>query len=200
MTSAAAGDLAGAAAAIDAANADDPTLVEVDGAPRPLAQAHGALAVEWLLRLHPGADAEQQLAARAHHLRRWASPRSEHPEGRAGYLRWRTAAKKRHAEEVAAILEAHGFDAGSIDRVQRLVRKEGLGTDPAAQAHEDAACLAFLDTQLDAVADDLGEERTLAVLRKTAAKMSPAALAAAADARLSPRGRALLRDALGGRA
>ena len=192
-----AGDLAAAAAAIDAANAEDPTLVELDGHPQPLARAHGELAAAWLLRLDPGATPAQQLAARAHHLRRWLSPRDAFPAGRAGYLRWRTAAKRRHADEVAGILEAHGFDADLVARVQQLIRKEGLGADPAAQAHEDAACLAFLDTQLDALADDVGEDKAVEVLRKTAAKMSPAALELAADARLSPRGRALLHAALG---
>ena len=193
------GDLAAAAAAIDAVNADDPTTVVVDGEPRPLALEHGRLAVAWLLQLHPGASPAQQLAARAHHLRRWAHPRSDHPEGRAGYLRWRTAAKKRHAEELAAILDAAGFDPDDVARAQQLIRKEGLGTDPAAQAHEDAVCLAFLDTQLDGLADQLGDEKAIDVLAKTARKMSPAALAAAGGARLSARGAALLHAAVGGR-
>ena len=193
-----AGDLAAAAAAIDAANAADPTTVEVDGRPQPLAQVHGTLAVAWLLRLDPGATPAQQLAARAHHLRRWESPRADYPDGRSGYLRWRLDAKKRHAEEVATSLAAHGFGADDIARVQQLIRKEGLGTDPAAQAHEDAACLAFLDTQLDPVALQLGDDKAIEVLRKTARKMSAAGLAAAADARLSERGRALLHTALGG--
>ena len=103
---------------------------------------------EWLARLDPDADDAQLLAARAHHLRRWTLPRSTYPEGRAGYLRWRTALKKQHAEEVAAILADVGYDAATIDRVQRIIRKEGLGTDPQVQTHEDALCLVFLETQL----------------------------------------------------
>ena len=163
------------------------------------ALVHGTLAVAWLLRLDPGATPAQQLAARAHHLRRWESPRSAYPEGRAGYLRWRTAAKQRHAEEVATILGAAGFGPDDVARAQQLIRKEGLGTDPAAQAHEDAACLAFLETQVDGVADQLGDEKAIDVLAKSARKMSAAGLAAAADARLSDRGAALLRAALDGR-
>lgn len=191
-----AGDLAAAVAAIDAANADDPTTVVVDGAPRPLALAHGELAATWVLRLDPGATAAQQVAARAHHLRRWESPRSAYPEGRAGYLRWRTAAKRRHADELAAILVAAGFGEDDVARAQQLIRKEGLGTDPAVQVHEDAACLAFLATQLDAVAGQLGDAKTVEVLAKTARKMSPAGLAAAGGMPLSAKGAALLHAAL----
>jgi hypothetical protein len=193
------GDLGAAAAAIDAANAEDPTNVVVDGEARPLALAHGTLAVEWLLHLDPDASAAQQLAARAHHLRRWQSPRGDFPAGRAGYLRWRTAAKRRHAEELGDILGAAGFTADEVARAQQLIRKEGLGTDPAAQAHEDAACLAFLATQLDAVAAQLGDEKTVEVLAKTARKMSAAGLAAAGRLALTARGAAILRAALDGR-
>ena len=42
--------------------------------------------------------------ARAHHLRRWAIPRTDHPAGRAGYHRWRKALQALHADEAAAIL------------------------------------------------------------------------------------------------
>ena len=92
-----------AIAAIDAANADDPVTIEVRGSVRPKELAHAELMTEWLERLDPIADDAQRLAARAHHLRRWTLPRSSYPEGRAAYLRWRTALKQQHAEEVAAI-------------------------------------------------------------------------------------------------
>jgi hypothetical protein len=185
-----------ALAAIDAANAADPTTVELDGRTWPLARAHGTLAVAWVRRLDPDATDAQLLAASAHHLRRWESPRSDFPDGRAGYLRWRTAAKKRHAAEVAELLAAAGYGEDVIDRVQRIVRKEGLGSDPAVQVHEDAVCLAFLETQLDELAGSLGEEKTVDVLVKTLAKMSPAGIEAAADVGLSEQGVALVRCAV----
>ena len=114
-------------------------------------------------------------------------PRSSYPEGRAAYLRWRTALKKQHAEEVAAILAEVGYDEATIDRVQRIIRKEGLGTDPAVQTHEDALCLVFLETQLAATVDDLGDEKMLDVIRKTAAKMSDRALGLVGDLPMRPR-------------
>lgn len=186
-----------ALAAIDAANADDPHTLVVRGAHRPKEQAHAELMTEWLGRLDPEADDAQHLAARAHHLRRWTSPRSSYPEGRAGYLRWRTALRKQHADEVAGILTEVGYDAATIERVQRLIRKEGLGTDPQVQTHEDALCLVFLETQLAATVDDLGDDKMLDVIAKTAAKMSPEALALVGDLPLRDADRALIARALG---
>ena len=186
-----------AVAAIDARNAGDPNRIVIDGVERPKEQAHAELVSAWVRRLDPDADDAQLLAARAHHLRRWALPRTDFPEGRAGYLRWRTEAKKRHAEDVATVLAGVGYDAPTIERVQAIITKRGLGTDPDVQVHEDALCLVFLETQLDALLDQLGEERSIAVLAKTAKKMSPAALAlAASDIELSDAGRRLLVAAL----
>ncbi|MEQ1786302.1 MAG: DUF4202 domain-containing protein, partial [Acidimicrobiales bacterium] len=185
-----------AIAAIDAANADDPHALEVRGTVRPKELAHAELMSEWLHRLDPDADEAQHLAARAHHLRRWTLPRTSYPEGRAGYLRWRTALKQQHAEEVAGILVNVGYDDATIERVQRIIRKEGLGTDPQVQAHEDALCLVFLETQLAAVTDDLGDAKMLGVIRKTAKKMSAQGLAHVADIPMRDADAALIARAL----
>lgn len=187
-----------ALAAIDAANADDPHTVVVRGEERPKELAHAELMTQWLLRLDPAATEAQQLAARAHHLRRWSLPRSSHPEGRAGYLRWRTALRKQHAEEVGAILGRLDYDAPTIARVQQIVRKEGLGTDPEVQVHEDALCLVFLETQLAETVDRLGDDKMLGVIAKTAAKMSPAGLAMVGEIPLRPGDAALIQHALQG--
>jgi len=192
-----------AIAAIDAANADDPHVIVVQGVPQPKELAHAVLMTEWVQRLDPEASEAQLLAARAHHLRRWTRPRTSYPDGRAGYLRWRTALRKQHASEVAALLESIGYDAETIGRVRAIVNKDGLAassgaTDPAVQTHEDALCLVFLATQLTETADRLGDEKMVDVIRKTAAKMSPRALALAADLPLSKGGRRLLEAALAG--
>jgi hypothetical protein len=188
---------AAAIAAIDAANADDPSTIEVRGEVRPKEQAHAELMTEWLSRLDPGATDAQHLAARAHHLRRWSMPRADFPEGRAGYLRWRTALKKQHADEVASILADVGYDADTIDRTQRIIRKEGLATDPQVQTHEDALCLVFLETQLAELADAQGDEKMVDIIRKTAAKMSPRALELAAELPMREADRALIARVLG---
>jgi hypothetical protein len=174
-----------ALAAIDAANADDPFTLVVDGVERPKELAHAELMTTWVRRLDPSASEAQILAARAHHLRRWTLPRSDYPEGRAGYLRWRTTLKRQHAAEVGEILRDAGYDDAVIERVQQIVRKEGLGRDPAVQVHEDALCLVFLQTQLVEVTEQLGDEKTIDVLQKTARKMSPEGLAAVGQLPLS---------------
>src|SRR5690606_21022642 len=123
---------------------------------RPKELAHAELMTEWVRRLDPDPSEAQLLAARAAHLRRWGTPRSSYPDGRAGYLRWRRDLQQQHADEVGAILERVGYDPATVERVQQLVTKRGLGIDPAVQVHEDALCLVFLETQLADTAAKLG--------------------------------------------
>ena len=86
--------LEAALGAIDEANSHDPNRVVHDGVEHPKELLHGRLVSEWVQRLDPAAGEEQLLAARAHHFRRWTSPRDAHPPGRAGYLRWRAEAAR----------------------------------------------------------------------------------------------------------
>jgi hypothetical protein len=185
-----------AASVIDSANAEDPTFVEVRGERMPLALAHGRLAAEWVERLVPDADEALLLAARAHHLRRWAVPRSTYPEGRAGYLRWRRDQKDRHAKEIADLLLAVGYDETTINRVQILVRRQRLDPQTGTQTIEDAACLVFLETQLTDVAGQLERDHLIEVVRKTAKKMSDEALAVVGEVPLSDEAKRILSDAL----
>lgn len=189
--------LSAALAAIDAANADDPHSIVVDGVARPKELAHAELMTEWVRRLDPDADDAQILAARAHHLRRWTLPRSNYPKGRAGYLRWRTAQAKRHAAEVADIVTAVGYEEDFAADVSAIVAKRGLGADSRVQTHEDALCLVFLQTQIDDLTEKLGDDRMAEVLGKTVAKMSPAACRIAQELELGDRAAALLASANG---
>src|SRR5688572_28504705 len=79
-----------AIAAIDVANAESPTGVDADQAVR---------VTEWVRKLRPDASEELLLAARAHHIRRWMSPRSSYPDGRSRYPRWRRDLHEIHARE-----------------------------------------------------------------------------------------------------
>ena len=185
-----------AIAAIDAANTEDPRRLTVRGVSRPTALGEGELATEWVSRLAPSASEALLLAARAHHLRRWTVPRSSFPEGRAGYLRWRRSLYDFHAVEVAAVLAPLGYSEEEVGRVQAIVRKMDLRSDPEVQTFEDALCLVFLETEFAGLAARLDEERMVEVVRKTAAKMSPAGLAAAGAIPLGPREAALLARAL----
>lgn len=186
---------AAAVAAIDAANSADPGAVEVRGAgPRPLALVHGELAAEWVGVLSPDAGELVSLAARAHHLRRWELPRTQYAAGRAGYLQWKRDQRKRHAGDVGALLAGVGYEPDDIVQVQAMVLRQG----PGGQLVEDAACLVFIETQLAAVATQLDRDHLLDVIRKTASKMSPAALAAVSSMPLGEVERSLLVEALNG--
>ncbi len=185
-----------AIAAIDAANADDPTRIVVRGVEHALAQAHGVLAAEWVADLHPDADETWLLAARAHHLKRWELPRSTYEAGRSGYLKWKRDQRRRHADDAAILLAVVGYDDATIQRVQALVRRDHLATDPGSQAIEDAACLAFVETQLADVATKLDRTHLIDVLRKTATKMTPAGAAAIERIPLGDTERELLAEAL----
>ena len=188
------GGVAESRAAIDAANAADPR--DYDG--EPLALVQGRRAEEWVVRLDPAASDALRLAAQAHHLRRWELPRSDYPEGRAGYLRWRKAQRERHARDLAAILDEAGVDGSVSARAAQIVAKRGLGSDPEVQTFEDAVSLAFLETELHSVLDRLADDAKAAdIVAKTLAKMSAAGReqAAAVAAGLDERSRRVCTEA-----
>ena len=95
------------------------------------------------------------------------------------------------ATELGEILLATGYDDATIARVQALVRKERLGTDPDVQVLEDALCLVFLETQLADIAARLEPETLTRARPKTAKKMSDAG--PRCDRRRAARRRAPLR-------
>ncbi len=178
-----------AIAAIDAANADDPFTLSVDGQERPKEQTHAEMMTRWVRELEPGASEELLLAARAHHIRRWMILRSTFPAGRSAYLRWRRALHAVHAELTAAILEECGYPRRSVERVAALVAKADLlqAGDADAQTLEDALSLVFFDTQLEPLLDDLDDRQLRRALGRTWRKMSPNGRAAARRLHLSDR-------------
>jgi hypothetical protein len=188
--------------AIDRANLGDPNTIVLDGVTRSKELAHAELMTAWVHRLDPDATEAQLLAARANHLRRWTIARRDYPDGRAGYLRWRTALRRQHAREVTDILVDAGYRDEEIDAVTRIISKEGLGPDPSTrdpkvQTHEDALCLVFVQTQLAALADQLGHAKTVDVVHKTLAKMSAEGIAMASEIPLTERESAILAEATG---
>jgi hypothetical protein len=187
-----------AVAAIDHANADDPNEVTVRGEPRPKELAHAELATEWVRRLGSDPSEAVLLAVRAHHIRRWTIPRSSYPTGRAGYLRWRRALHRFHADQVAEILQSVGYDDATIERVQRIVAKRDLGKDRDVQLLEDALCLVFVETQLHDLGLRLERPKMVDVVRKTLAKMSAEAITLALAIDLADDDRALILEAADG--
>ena len=185
-----------AIALIDAANAADPNVMRYGGAPRPKEVLHAELLTRWVETLRPDAPEALLLAARGQHIRRWEHPRAGYPEGRTGYLRWRTGLYLFHAEETARLLGQAGYDDEMAGRVSQIIRKQGLGRDPDVQAIEDGLCLVFLETQLDALAGKLERDKMVTILRKTWKKMSPAARQLALELTFAPAERTLIAEAL----
>ena len=185
-----------AIALIDAANAKDPNVIRYNDGDGPRELIHAELLTRWVRALLPSATEPVLLAARGQHIRRWMHPRSEYPEGRTGYLRWRTGLYTFHAEETAGILRQVGYDEAAIIRAGEIIRKEGLGRDPEVQAIEDGLCLVFLETQLDELAGRLDRDKMIVILRKTWKKMSPAARQFALELTFEPAERALISEAL----
>ena len=183
-----------AVAAIDAANADDPAVLVVDGELRAKEQTHAEMMTAWVLRLRPAASEALLLAARGHHLRRWMVPRESFPAGRGGYLRWRRALHHVHAELAAAILEQQGYGRSEVERVHALIAKEALlqAGDEEAQTLEDALSLVFFETQLAGTLAELDTRQQRRVVGRTWRKMSEAGKAALRELALDEDARAAL--------
>jgi ketosteroid isomerase-like protein len=187
-----------ALAAIDDANAADPTIVTVRDVTGPKEIVHAGLVSEWVLRLKPDAGDALVLASRGHHFRRWTMPRASYPAGRAGYLRWRKDLHQQQARELGVVLVDAGYDPETIAQVQAIVRKDGLaraaeGDD--VQVLEDAMCLVFLETQLAEIVARLDPEKLPGVITKTAAKMSASGRALIAEVALGAGARRWLTEA-----
>jgi hypothetical protein len=146
-------------------------------------------------RLAPDASEALRLAARAHHVRRWAIARSDYPEGRVAYHRWRRALQHLHADTVAEILTTEGYEQAMIERVRGLVLKRGLGKEPEVQVLEDALCLVFLETQLHDLSERYDADKIVDILRKSLRKMSAAGIACAGEIPLAESDAALLQRA-----
>ncbi|MGK2872386.1 MAG: DUF4202 domain-containing protein [Alphaproteobacteria bacterium] len=161
-----------AIAAMDAAHAQDPNQIMKDGELHPAELVYARRMSEMLYAVYPDASEALRLAARCQHIKRWELPRIDYPEGRAGYLRWRTEEKRRHATLAGEILRAAGYDDATAGRVGQLVRKERLKQDEDTQRLEDVACLVFLEDHLADFAPKHSETKVVDVIAKTWPKMS----------------------------
>lgn len=184
-----------ARACIDAAHAADPKRAP-DGRPAELVYADRMEA--WVLRLVPDAPPLLRLAARCQHLERFLVPRSTFPDGRAGYLQWRKSLYGQQAGRAREILLGAGFSAAEAEEAATWVSKTGLKTNPGTQALEDAACLVFLENEIEAFAAQHAgypRDKFIDILRKTWRKMSPRGQELARSLDLPPAIAELLRAA-----
>ena len=187
------GNFSEAMARVDAVHAEDPAQ-DASGAPKELLYAQRMSA--WLAKLAPQAPEVLKLAVRCQHLRRWAIPRPNFPDGKVGYLSWRKQESLAHAALAGEILAAAGYGADEVKRVQALVKKERIKHDPEAQTLEDVTCLVFLEDELAAFAAKHPDDKVVDILRKTWPKMSAQGQAAALGLKLPAHLRLLVEKAV----
>lgn len=167
-----------AVALIDAANAEDPNTETLDGETWPKERLYSERMSDMQQRFAPQADEAQRLAVRAQHIQRWKSPRSDYPMDRQGYLQWRTALYKFHAETAAGLLAQAGYGEDVIERVRQAVGKRALKVNPDTQLLEDVAALVFIEHYMLEFAGkhpEYDEAKWLDIVRKTWKKMSAGA-------------------------
>jgi hypothetical protein len=175
-----------ARALIATAHSADPKAT-ADGKPAELVYAERM--ETWVVRVAPAATSLLRLAARCQHLERWSVPRATFPDGKAGYLNWRRSLYIKQAARAKELLLQAGVSANEADEAATWVAKSGLKTNAGTQALEDAACLVFLENEIEDFAAQHAEyptEKFVDIIKKTWRKMSPAAKQAALGLRLRP--------------
>ena len=170
----------------DAANRQDPNREVYGGKTYPKELLYAERMTAWLGKIAPGAPEIVRLAVRAQHIERWKIPRSDYPKDRQGYRKWRVELGKFHAESAGRILVQAGYDDETTARVQSLLRKEQLKTDPNCQLLEDVICLVFLEFYFRDFAGEHDEEKLVNILRRTWKKMSERGHKAALQLELPP--------------
>ena len=180
----------------DQENSRDPNSETVAGAARPRELLYAERLTRWVLRLCPDASEALRLAARSQHLCRWEIPRQSHPLTRAGYLQWRAALKKFHAQKAGDILRETSYPEETIRRVQDLNLKKNFPDDAESRVLEDALCLVFLEFQFADLAAKSDDDKMINALRKSWGKMTEAARAEALKLNYGSREKALLERAL----
>lgn len=180
----------------DEANRQDPNTEVFEGKTCPKELLYARRMTRRLERLAPEASEVLRLAARCQHIRRWEIPRDRYPGNRVGYLKWRTDLYAFHAQKAGDILREVGYDRRSIERVQELLHKRNVKSDPDMQMLEDVICLVFLESYFTDFSRRHEEPKVLSIIRKTWKKMSEQGRKAALGLDLPEAGRALINRAL----
>ncbi len=180
----------------DATNATDPNRVMVDGVDVAKEVLYAKQMTHWQEKLYPQASEPLRLAARCQHIKRWEIPRDAFPMDRPGYHRWRTTLYSFHADVAGKILTEVGYDAETVSRVQALLKKERIKTDPDAQALEDVICLVFLENYFADFAREHDDAKVITILQRTWKKMSPVGHSAALKLQMTPEAQRLVGMAL----
>jgi hypothetical protein len=185
-----------AIALIDKANSEDVNSYQVGDIEYPKELLYSQRMSRKLLQFKPNASKALQIAARAQHICRWKISRDKYPMNRVGYLKWREALKKLHADLIADILRQVGYDEQFIDRIRLLILKKLIKKNEESQALEDTVCLVFLDYYFEEFAEKHADEKVIDILKKTWVKMSDEGQQVALKINFSKKANALLKQVL----
>ncbi|EHQ29370.1 DUF4202 domain-containing protein [Mucilaginibacter paludis] len=184
-------------ALFDAYNKQDPKTLVWDGVTYPEEYFYAIELYNWVLKLEPKASEPVLLASRSQHIGRWTIPRDSYPDGKAGYLNWRSNLAKFHATKAGELMEEAGYDTDFIEGVQKIILKQKIKLDPEVQLIENALCLVFLQFQFESFIQKHAEDKLINIVRKTWKKMSQAGHDAALKLTYSERAKDLIGKALG---
>ncbi len=157
---------------IDLLNAKDPNLEIENGKLIPKELLYSKRMTDMLAVFCPEASEVLKIAVRAQHIQRWTSPRENYPMDRKGYLLWRTELKKFHGALTAGIMKNNGYPEEEMEKVDGLINKRRMKTDPEAQTLEDVVCLVFLRYYFDDFIAKHPNEKIIDIVQKTWKKMS----------------------------
>ena len=183
---------------IDAAHAEDPKKVNINGNEQPYELHYSRKMMSYLAKRSQSVPETLSLAVRAQHFRRWEIPRNSYPMTKVGYHAWRTFLKKRQAEMASQICLDVGYSEDDATKVAHLIRKEDLKEDEETQILEDVACLVFLDDQFEEFERQHDEDKIVRILKKTWGKMSEEGHILALEIPMSDRCKDLVGKALAG--
>lgn len=158
---------------IDLANTADPNTETVDNRQIAKELLYSQRMSKKLGEFCPDASEHLQIAARAQHIERWTSARSDYPAGRSGYKKWRSELLLFHAQRAAQLMQQVGYSEDDQSRVKFLIQKRQMSRDPESQTLEDVVCLVFLEYYINRFAEKHQPEKLIDIIKKTWKKMSP---------------------------
>jgi Domain of unknown function (DUF4202) len=159
---------------IDVINAQDPNKETVNCDVKPKELVYGQRMTACLNKYWPNANNLLRIAVRAQHIKRWHIKRTDYPEGKAGYLKWRKSLGEFHADLASQVMRECGYEENERDTVASIIRKEKLRSNKDSQTLEDVACLVFLQYYFEAFSAKHDEEKVISIVQKTWNKMSDA--------------------------
>jgi len=180
----------------DEYNKQSPETLIWQGTEYPTEYFYALKLYEYVRKLKPEAPESLLLASRSQHIGRWEIARKSYPDGRIGYLKWRSDLGKFHAQKASELLVEAGYEESEITRVREIILKQRIKADEDVQTIENALCLVFLEFQFDDLIQKLSEDKMIDILRKTWGKMSEPGREAALAMKYNEVGTSLLQKAL----